>query len=313
MARHTSPIVSWTARSSAAHLAAAALMLTGGFPLSAQTSVGDGHVFDGGAIVSAEAAGVAFTIPSGWQAQWDASAGLFVMSGDGARAAVWAYSSGTPDEMAEVIGADLEELGVVVGEDQVERPDADRIYGTFEALSDAGRGRLVGSILRGPHGAVIGAAALGGPGTDDALRAAVDAVISSVRWRAPLAAEWEQRLAGTTVRGGSTNSDYSPDELGGNLHLSSAGRDDVTIVLCRDRSYEYSSESVFHVSTPDVSVASEDSDSHAGTWRLVGDVAGNAILVLAPWDRDPVVYDVEEGTDGVLIDGRSYEASAAGC
>ena len=279
--------------------------------LTAQSPIEEGRTYASGTAVFSEAAGVTFTVPDGWQAQMDAASGLFLMTGQGAQAAVWAYSSGTPDEMAEVIGADLEELGIMVGEDRVERPDDNRIHGTFQALSDAGQGRLAGSVLRGPHGAVIGAAALGAQGADEALLRVVEAVIESVLWSAPAAEEWGDELAGLLLTGGSANSDYAPD--GGGNSVSAAGRDDVRIALCANRTYEYASESVFYVSTSAGSVSSGDSDGHTGGWRLVGDVAGTAYLILEPWDRDPIIYEVEEGEGGVLLEGRSYGASGAGC
>ncbi len=279
--------------------------------LVAQSPIVEGRTYDGGTAVFSEAAGVTFTVPAGWQAQMDGASGLFLMTGPGAQAAVWAYSSGTPDEMVEVMGADLEELGIMVGEDQVERPDANRIHGTFQALSDVGKGRLAGSVLRGPHGAVIGAAALGAQGEDDSLLRVVEAVIESVSWSPPVAETWEDELAGLLLIGGSANSDFAPDGAGNSV--SAAGRDDVRIALCANRTYEYASESVFYVSTSDASVSSQDSDGHAGGWRLVGDVAGAAYLILEPWDRDPIIYEVEEREGGVLLEGRQYGASGAGC
>ncbi len=279
--------------------------------LQAQAPIQEGRTYPGGTVVLSDAAGVAFTVPTGWQAQLDAASGLFLMTGQNAQAAIWAYSSGTPDDMAEVMVNDLNEVGILVGEDRVERPNADQIQGTFEALSEAGKGRLAGSILRGPHGAVIGAAALGEQGADEALLGVVESVIQSVAWSRPAAAAWGEALAGSLLTGGSTNSDYAPD--GGGNSVSAAGRDDVQIALCANGTYEYASESTFYVSTSDVSVSSGGSDGHTGGWSLVGDVSGNAYLILEPWDRDPVIYEIEEREGGVVLEGRHYGVAGAGC
>ena len=279
-------------------------------PASGQTTIQQSGRYESGTEVAAPAAGVSFKIPEAMQGHMDAEAELFLLGSDGVQAAVWAYSEGSPDDLADVIGTDLSDLEVILTEDRVER-DGTGIQGWYDALSGDGIGRLFGAIRSGPNGAILGAAALGPTGSDVELESVVQAIFASVRWPEPEAREWQASLAGTVLTGGGGHSDFNPDYTGN--HLSQAGQEYTEITLCRDGSYGFESESSVSVSTPEFSVSSAGEDAHSGGWSLVGDIAGNALLVLTPWDRDEVFYDLVPVEGGVLLEGYAYGVEAGPC
>ena len=259
----------------------------------------------------AEGSGIAFQLPAGARGRFEPAEGRFAFEAGGTQGAIWAYSSGSVDEMANVVGRELEALGLLAVEDHVGRTP-DGLRGSYDVWSDAGRGRLAGEIRSGPNGAVVAVAAMGSQSEEAHLWDTVDRVVASLQWHPPLAHRWRERLAGTTLEGGSANSDFSPDAYT-DTPLSQAGRNDIVLTLCRDGSYAFESESRFSVSTPEVSVSSEDNDEHVGSWSLVSDIAGNALLVLAPLDRDELAYDVAITEQGLVVGAYAYTTRPAPC
>jgi len=280
-------------------------------PSRAQTLVSEGARYAAGTVVTSAAAGVTFRIPDGFEARMDGDLGLFVLHGEGVDAAVWAYSDGALEDVAGVMAADLGELGITAREDAVETT-ADRLRGSFEAVSERGPGRLVAEVVRGGSGNVLGVAALGGPDGEGALGSLVDAVVASARWSEPSARALAAQAAGALLQASSGGSDYSPGGAGG--YGSSASQGSTSLRLCSDGSYGYVSESTTYVSIEGASASSEHRDAHQGRWLLVGDVAGRIWLALQPTDRDEIVWEVKlTGGDGATLDGRSWSAGRAGC
>lgn len=94
---------------------------------------------------------------------------------------------------------DLGALGINASEDRVDTGEG-RMRGSFHAVSERGRGRLVATVVRGDAGNVLGVAALGAPDADTALDAFIDEIVASARWSAPAARTLAAQAAGAILR-----------------------------------------------------------------------------------------------------------------
>lgn len=290
-------------------LACWAGMLAGAGSLLAQEpAIRPGSMHPAGTVAHAPAAGASFTIPRDYQGQLDAESGLFLVLGQH-RAAVWAFSEGTVSDVAEVMGADLEAVGLALSPEETSGGN-ERMEGAYAVYSGEGPARLHGVIQRGPEGNVVGVAALGPPGSDPSLQALARDLVASVTWSRPQARDWQMEMAGTSLTGGSSAGDPTTDSAD---DVAAAITTDIRIVLCGDRSYEFTSERLTTVSSAEISGYGASQDTHAGAWTVVGDVAGSAWLVLTPLDREERYYAVEPLEGGVTLEGRPYAAAPAGC
>ncbi|MEZ4426019.1 MAG: hypothetical protein R3E98_21670 [Gemmatimonadota bacterium] len=278
--------------------------------LSGQEVIHVGGRYPAGTVVLSPATGVGFRIPAGFTGHADPESGLFLLRGSGMTAAVWAYSQGSPSDVADVVLSDLDELGLSLTPDQVHIQET-TMRASYDVWSEEGLGRLHGVVVQGPHGADYAVAVLGGRGEDEALVSALAAVSGSITWSAPDAPSWVAQAEGVVLTGGD-ESGTSVDQ--GDGTAGSFVRESTTeLTLCRDHSYQWRSEGVSYFSSDAGSASSEHSDAHAGTWALTFDLVGGAWLILEPWDREERVFSVEISGEGVLLGGRAYVVSAAGC
>ncbi|MEZ4425642.1 MAG: hypothetical protein R3E98_19765 [Gemmatimonadota bacterium] len=302
-------LITHSARATALFLGVASIAMRPP-PGAAQQAVELGRRYEGGTALVSPATGLGFRVPPGFTGEVDPSSELFLLSDGVLTAAVWAYSQGTPETVADAVIGDLEELGLMLTPDQVES-ESGGIRASFHALSERGLERLHGRVAAGSTGGSYAFAVLGPRDRDAALVALVDAFARDVVWMAPITPAWMDRAAGLLLRAGS-DTGTSVDQ--GDGTVGSFVRESTTeLSLCGDRTYTWRSEGVTYFSSDAASASSEHSDAHEGTWTLVSDLLGKAWLHLQPWDRDARVYAVQVRGDGALLDGRDYTVSEAGC
>jgi len=228
--------------------------------------------------------GIAFTLPAGFRAEWDASiGGLLALANDGALGAVWGWSEGTLEEVASEVGTRLEAQGVALQARGEPDMTVDGMRGTFDALTDNGNGILHVLIRSGPEGGVIAVVGLGAGGAETSALAFVDGIQGSLEWTRPGAVALRSRVTGTVLGRGGAGSDSDGDSLGR-----------VTLSFCTSAQYAYESAS---------------GDRHTGGWWLVGDLAGTPTLFLEATDGRTFQWSMEESGDGFLIDGDPYRVT----
>lgn len=278
----------------------------GACSLDAQTPLAGGQAYAPGTDLRAELAGVAFTVPDGFQAGWDPDLQAVLMGGgDGAvlAVAVWGWSEGTLEEMEAVVGQRLEEAGI-----RGQLRDEPEATGTearawYDVMTPEGPGILRGVIRVGPAGNAAAVAALGRTGAREAVGAMVDGVLASLELGTPVAHGWHAEVEGTVLSTSSTSSDYSPGGAGGGGSAASQSRS--ILRLCR-AGYDYETESETYISIQGASASNTSRDAHQGQWWLVADLLGNATLVLEATDGRLFHWGVEERGDDVIVAGEAY-------
>lgn len=293
-------------------LLAAALLAAAPEPARTQTPIAAGTAWGGGTELVSAPAGIAFALPDGFQAEWDADLLAVLMGAQGGEvlAAVWGWSEGTAEEVEAVIGERLAAAGIQAslrGEPEIEENEA-RAY--YDVMTPEGRGLLRGVIRVGEHGNVVAVAALGGPDAQAAVTNVTDRILGSVRMEAPGAAAWRDEVSGTVLTTGSSSSNYSPGGAGGGG--SSASQSTSTLQLCGGRQYAYQTESESYISIEGMSASSNSSDGHQGAWYVVSDLVGTPTLVLEANDGRVFHWSVAEHGNDVIVDGTAYGVSG-GC
>lgn len=290
---------------------AAALSLVVGFALSPSElfgqprTVASGVLFQSGSALVSPLTGIGFTVPDGFAGQWDPEGDLLAFQSETVLGGVWGWSEGTVEDAASEVEARLGDLGVQLSPRDDVQVGPDALTGTFDALTADGRAVLSAEIRQGPQGQVVAVAALAeGPSSSDGF---VDAVVSTLDWSVPGAAQWRPEVEGAVLRWTGGGSDMS----GGVTTATGASQSEATLAFCSGF-YRYRESSESYVSIDGVSASSSSSDEHAGEWYLVADLIGAPTLYLFANDGRVFEWSVEESGEGFLIDGYLYRP-AGGC
>jgi len=240
-------------------------------------------LYPAGTVLTAPLTGLSFTLPAGFRAEWDGSMGaLLALSNEGAFGAVWGWSEGTIEEVASQVGARLEARGITLLERGGTEMSASRMRGTFDALSSEGNGTMHALIEVGPLGGVVAVVGLGQGTAEPRAADLVDGIAASMDWSEPEIATWRREVTGRVL---SASAD--------------GGEAAATLGLCTPTEYRYR-ETVGATGT---------GEEHAGSWWLMGDLAGRAFLYMEATDGRTFQWPVLPSGDGFLLDGRSYEIS----
>lgn len=291
-------------------LAAAGLLTLPGAPgpslLSAQTALAGDRAYPAGTELAAELAGVAFTVPDGFQAGWDPDLQAVLMGGGSDQVlavAVWGWSEGTPEELEAVVGQRLEEAGIRGRLRSEPETTGTGVRAWYDVMTPEGPGILRAAIRVGEAGNAAAVAALGRTDAREAVGAMVDGVLASLELDTPGATAWRAEVEGTVLSTRSTSSDYSPGGAGGGG--SAASRSTSVLRLCQ-AGYAYDTESESYISIDGASASNTSRDAHQGQWWLVADLLGNATLVLEATDGRVFHWGVEERGEDVIVAGEAY-------
>lgn len=263
-------------------------------------------LYPAGTLLSSPLTGIAFRLPDGFRAEWDASlGGLLALSADGAFGGVWGWSEGTVDEVAGEIGARLDQQGIALevrGEPEI-APTG--LRAVFDAVTDDGRGVLHALIRQGPRGGVVAVAGLGAGPIEATAARFVEDVLGSLEWTEPGAAAWRSEVVGSVLTWSGGGSDVST----GTTTATGASSATATLSFCSPARYMYRESSESYVSIMGASASSTSSDEHTGAWWLIADLAGRPLLTLEATDGRTFQWSVEESGDGFLIDGYLYRVT----
>lgn len=245
--------------------------------------------------------GIAFQLPAGFRAEWDAALGaLMALSADGAFGVVWGWSEGSVEDAAGEVGSRLDEQGVALqvrGEPEV---TATELRAAFDATTAEGRGILHALIRQGELGGVVVIAGMGVPASEASALRFVDDVAASLEWTEPGAAVMRGRVVGSVL----TTSAEGSDLGAGASTATGPSPTSATLSFCGPEAYVYRETS--DVSIVGASASTTSSEEHAGVWWLISDLSGMPLLVLETTDGRTFQWPVEASGDGFLIDGSLY-------
>lgn len=278
-------------------------------PAAAQVALDPSSVLRSGTEVAAPLAGFEFTVPEGFQGEWDAEVGGFgLQSAQGLLAGIWGWSQGEVGEVAGAIEAMLAEGGLRLSPRGDVEFSEERLQGTYDAWLEGSRGILKATILRGEYGNVFAVAVLGAGEQEGDIVAARDAVVASLQVARPGAADWRRDVEGTVLTWSSSGSDMST----GTTTATGASQSQATLSLCGGEAYRYEESSESYVSIEGMSASNSSSDGHTGQWWISADLAGRAILTLDATDGRYFYWIVEDEGESYLIDGYRYRVTG-GC
>lgn len=267
-------------------------------------TVSSGVIYQAGSALTSPLTGIGFSVPDGFAGQWDAEGKVLGFQSETVIGGVWGWSEGTVEDAAGEVEARLSAMGVQLSPRDDVQIGPEVLSGTFDALSPDGRAVLSAEIRQGPQGQVVAVAALAeAPASADGF---VDALVSSLAWSAPGAAQWRPDVEGAVLRWAGGGSDMSS----GVTTATGASQSEATLAFCNG-SYRYSESSESYVSIDGVSASSSSSDDHAGEWYLVADLIGVPTLYLFATDGRLFEWSVEESGEGLLIDGYLYRPAGS--
>jgi len=240
-------------------------------------------LYPAGARLSSPLTGIAFELPAGFRAEWDAPLGaLLALSNDGAFGAVWGWSEGSVEDAAGEVGSRLEQQGIALQVRGEPSLTGSEMRAVFDATSTDGEGVLHALIRQGPRGGVVVVAGMGAAVSEASAARFVDAVANSLEWTEPGAAVWRRQVVGAVLSTDTTTTGASP---------SSA-----TLSFCSPSQYVYST-------------SSSSGAEHTGGWWLISDLSGVPLLVLEATDGRTFQWPVQDSGDGFLIDGYVYRVT----
>ncbi len=262
------------------------------------------QVYQAGTALSSPSTGVSFSILEGFQGGYDsAEAAFYVVAQDQTQVlALQAASNASASQLGQ---ATLQTIADSLTENaQVQELAAPQVSGDSFTATYTIDGTVLHLLAK--QGTAGNAVLIVGYGTQTIVQT-VNNLAATLSFSQPQSNLQNSQLGGRDFFSNKTSSYYSPGGVGDGSFASGTER---AYTFCSNGSYgfQYSSESFMSVEGAG-SMSSTDSDAHQGNYTLSKSLMGNIVIFLQASDGRSFVTELQEVTEGVLIDGFLYDVS----
>ncbi len=272
--------------------------------LTNATAIQADQVYQAGTALSSAATGLSFIIPTGFQGGYDSQQAslTFVDQSQTQVLAMQAVSSIDASQLGQATlqaVADTLDENAAIQELAAPQQQAGRFLATYNV-----NGSIVHVIAQqGPAG---NAAVVLGFGVQSVIETA-NQFAASLSLTTPQTQTQVPSIGGIDFFSNKSDSYYSPGGVGDGSFVSGTER---YYTFCGNGAYgfQYSSKSFVSVEGAG-SMASEDSDSHNGSYTLAQSLMGDLVISLTAQDGRLFLVDFEQVAEGIVIDGFLYQAS----
>jgi hypothetical protein len=266
-----------------------------------------GKQYAAGTRISSPWTGVSFLVPQGYKGGYDTDAEGFVMtSAHKDYLAVYALSSGTPEQFAEYLLAELEQQGMQL---QLKgSPLQTPTSMSALAIAQTAQGQLgfYYTARQGPPGNLMAVVGLAAPKDQARFKKVADGLLASGQFGKPQAQAWKQELGGALLTLKNRNSAWSRDpNPSKSASFNSSTRESYT--FCSSGQYAFNTSTERFLSNAAGYIESTDSDGHSGEWNLIANIIGTPILYLEASNGKRFEYILRiPGQGSVALDDRVY-------
>ncbi|MBB3047870.1 hypothetical protein FHR99_002136 [Litorivivens lipolytica] len=251
--------------------------------------------------------GVSLRVPAGFEGDYDADFGGYVLQKGQTRLGIFAYSEGTVQETALAVSTALEQAGIEINYDHEPRYTEKGVFEAYPGRFENQPIALHICAVRGGEGNTFSAVAMAPKGSEASLKSLVESLCRSVQWSMPTGRQWARLFWGRRLTAAGSASNYSQGGAGN--YGSYASGTTETYDFCRNGQYAYDYHSESFMSIEGMSASSTNADNHNGQWWLVVDIGGKATMLMDATDGRSFEFHTREQGEGVAMGNTHFTVS----
>lgn len=256
--------------------------------------------------------GISFTIPDGWVGQ--EGDGVFLMGSQTIPGVIILTTNEAKSieqmkqearvGIADQNGTNLQMLG-----NNFESVGSNGIGTVFVGTAEWQPAKAYVAGLVNPYGSSVSIIAMTLKDQySEAHKKAALAVAQSVQFKkpvyGPIVQEWKEKLSGTRL---TYMNSYSSVDYSNPNYTSGGGYSDKEVIdLCPQGYFNHSSSSQMSLDVPGATASSRNNGAGAGTWKVIANTSGQAVLQLNFYNQQVYEYTLSMDGDKTMMNSKRY-------